>query len=93
MRLTSRDDWDTDAENEEDGASRNPYAAWEWASTLRSAGDFGGAARTHKLASEAFDDIGDKVSSSTDSLREKSGSISNPHPIFFLDSIHHVSDG
>lgn len=61
LRLSSREDWDTDAENEEDGASRNPYAAWEWASARRSAGDVAGAAKTHKLASEAFEDIGDKT--------------------------------
>lgn len=63
LRLSSREDWDTDAENEEDGASRNPYAAWEWGSTLRSSGDLAGAVTVHKLAAESFDDIGDKTRS------------------------------
>ena len=60
LRLSAREEWDTDAENEEDGATRNPYAAWEWASQLRSSGDIVGAAQKHQLAAEAFDDIGDK---------------------------------
>lgn len=28
LRLSSREEWDTDAENEADGATKNPYAAW-----------------------------------------------------------------
>jgi hypothetical protein len=28
LRLSSREDWDTNAEKEEDGARTNPYAAW-----------------------------------------------------------------
>lgn len=63
LRLSSREDWDTDAENEQDGASRNPYAAWEWGSMLRSSGDITSAVNIHRLASEAFDDVGDKTHS------------------------------
>lgn len=63
MQLSSREEWDTDAEKEEDGAGRNPYAAWEWGATLRSAGDLERAANVHKLASESFDDIGDRTRS------------------------------
>jgi len=60
LRLTSREDWDTDAENEEDGATRNPYAAWEWGMARRGAGDYKGAAESHTIASRAFKDIGDR---------------------------------
>lgn len=61
--MSSREDWDTDAENEQDGASRNPYAAWEWGSMIRSSGDIAGAVNIHKMAAEAFDDVGDKTRS------------------------------
>lgn len=60
LRLSSREEWDTDDENEADGASRNPYAAWEWGMAKRGAGDMKGAAETHTLASMAFKDIGDR---------------------------------
>jgi hypothetical protein len=63
LRLSARDEWDTDAENEEDGAKKNPYACWEWGSTLRSSGDLEKAAKVHRLASESFDDIGDRARS------------------------------
>jgi len=61
--LTSREEWDTDEENLQDGATRNPYAAWEWGSALRLNGDWIGAARAHNLASDAFDDVGDRARS------------------------------
>ncbi|CAB9512416.1 expressed unknown protein [Seminavis robusta] len=61
LRLSSKEEWDTDAENEEDGAGRNPYAAWEWGTALRSKGDLAGAAKVHKLAADSFNDIGDKA--------------------------------
>lgn len=61
LRLTSREDWDTDAELEEDGANRNPYAAWEWGTARRNAGDYSGAAESHTIASLAFDEIGDRA--------------------------------
>lgn len=61
FRLSSRDDWDTDEEREQDSIARNPYAAWEWGMALRGAGDYKGAANIHKLASAAFNDIGDKA--------------------------------
>jgi len=60
LRLTSRGDWDTDKENEEDGAGRNPYAAWEWGMARRGAGDFVGASESHGLAARAFREIGDR---------------------------------
>jgi len=61
LRLSARDDWDTDEENEQDGASRNPYAAWEWGMAQRGAGDYKKAAETHTLAALNFKDIGDKA--------------------------------
>jgi len=61
LRLSSREDWDTDEEREEDGATRNPYAAWEWGTVRRGAGDYAGAAESHTLASFAFDEIGDRA--------------------------------
>jgi len=60
LRLTAREDWDTDAEMEEDGATRNPYAAWEWGMARRGAGDFKGASESHTIASRAFKEIGDR---------------------------------
>lgn len=59
LKLSSREDWDTDEENIEDGAQRNPYAAWERGSAMRAAGDFSDAYKSHKLASESFENIGD----------------------------------
>jgi len=59
LLLSSREDWDTDEENIEDGAQRNPYAAWEMGIARRSAGDFKGAYDAHKLASDSFENIGD----------------------------------
>lgn len=62
IRLSSRDDYaETNADMEEDGCARNPYAAWEWGSSLRTAGQFEEAARVHAVASAAFDGIGDKA--------------------------------
>lgn len=63
LRLSSREEWDTDQDMEEDGAARNPYAAWEWGSSLRQAGMYEKAAEVHSLASVAFDDIGDRAHS------------------------------
>jgi len=60
FRLTAREDWDTNAEREEDGATRNPYAAWEWGMARRGAGDFKGASESHTIASRAFREIGDR---------------------------------
>ena len=61
LRLTSQGEWDTDQENEQDGAKRNPYAAWEWGMSLRNAGQYQQAAKIHVLASQAFNAIGDKA--------------------------------
>lgn len=63
LRLSSREEWDTNEENESDGATRNPYAAWEWGMSKRGAGDSKGAAEIHTLASLAFKDIGDRAHS------------------------------
>jgi hypothetical protein len=63
LRLSSREEWDTDQDMEEDGVARNPYAAWEWGSSLRQAGMYEKAAEVHSLASVAFDDIGDRAHS------------------------------
>lgn len=68
LKLSSREDWDTDQEMEEDGAARNPFAAWEWGSSLRQAGMYEKAAEVHTLAAVAFDDIGDKPRSIISSL-------------------------
>jgi tetratricopeptide (TPR) repeat protein len=61
LRLGRGEEWDTDEENEQDGASRNPYAAWEWGMAQRGAGDYKKAAETHILASASFKDIGDRA--------------------------------
>ena len=63
LKLSSREEWDTDQELLEDGATRNPYAAWEWGSVLRSAGAWKRAAVAHELASQAFTEIGDRARS------------------------------
>jgi hypothetical protein len=63
MRLTSREEWDTNVELEADGAQRNPYAAWEWGMALRGEGDYDKAAEVHILASSAFKGIGDRARS------------------------------
>lgn len=79
MRLTSREEWDTNSELEADGAQRNPYAAWEWGMALRASGNSnsnasGGqlqlqeAAEKHILASEAFKEIGDRARSTISKL-------------------------
>ena len=68
LRLSSREEWDTDQELEEDGASRNPYAAWEWGTTLRQAGMFDKAFEVHTLAADSFAEIGDKARSVISSL-------------------------
>ena len=62
-RGVGNEEFDTDEENFEDGATRNPYAAWEYGDILRSIGDLDSAWKVHKLASEAFDDIGDRARS------------------------------
>ena len=43
-----------------DGIQRNPYAAWEWGMVNRVAGQYDAAAEVHRLASKAFEEIGDK---------------------------------
>jgi hypothetical protein len=63
LRLTSREEWDTNDEMEADGAQRNPYAAWEWGMALRNDGQLDKAAQTHILASESFKEIGDRARS------------------------------
>jgi len=63
LTLTSREEWDTDEELIEDGAARNPYAAWEWGTVLRCTGDYGRASSAHALAAQSFAEIGDKARS------------------------------
>lgn len=43
-----------------DGIQRNPYAAWEWGMVSRVAEQYTQAAEIHRLASIAFEEIGDK---------------------------------
>ena len=43
-----------------DGIQRNPYAAWEWGMVQRVAANYNQAAEIHNLASNAFEEIGDK---------------------------------
>lgn len=61
LRFSSPEEWDTDRENEEGGAARNPYAAWEWGTSLRNAGQYREASSIHSLASQSFEDIGDRA--------------------------------
>lgn len=68
LRLSSREEWDTDQEMEEDGASRNPYATWEWGTSLRNAGLYDKAYEVHTLAADSFADIADKSRSIISSL-------------------------
>ena len=64
LKLSARDDdFDTDDEMIEDGAARNPYAAWEMGTARRAAGDFAGAYKAHVLASDSFENIGDHARS------------------------------
>lgn len=63
LKLSSREEWDADEELLEDGAARNPYAAWEWGSTLRLTNQWDKAATAHSLAASAFDEIGDRARS------------------------------
>lgn len=66
--LSARGEWDTEKENLEDGAMKNPYAAWEWGTARRAAGDYKGAAESHALAAYAFQEVGDKPRSVMASL-------------------------
>jgi hypothetical protein len=71
MRMTSREEWDTNPELEADGAQRNPYAAWEWGMALRASdgpGQLQEAAEKHILASESFKEIGDRARSTISKL-------------------------
>ena len=63
IKLGSREEWDTDEELLEDGAVRNPFAAWEWGTMLRRTNDWKRASYAHALASNAFEEIGDKARS------------------------------
>lgn len=63
LRLSSREEWDTDEELFEDGASRNPYATWECGMELRAAGLYDQAYQVHTLAADSFADIADKARS------------------------------
>lgn len=63
LKLSAREDWDTEQELLEDGAKTNPYATWEYGTALRVAGDYGQAQSVHQLAADYFDDIGDRARS------------------------------
>ncbi|KAL7538886.1 hypothetical protein ACHAXR_011699 [Thalassiosira sp. AJA248-18] len=43
-----------------DGIQQNPYAAWEWGMVNRVAQNYDQAAEIHRLATNAFEEIGDK---------------------------------
>lgn len=59
LKLSAREEWDTDAELIEDGARTNPYACWEYGMALRLVGNYQRAQEIHTLSSEYFEDIGD----------------------------------
>jgi tetratricopeptide (TPR) repeat protein len=64
LRLLARgdeEDYDSDDIRVIDGMLRNPYAAWEFGTAKRDAGEYIDAAATHKLASDSFLEIGDKA--------------------------------
>eukprot|EP00980_Cylindrotheca_fusiformis_P005843 scaffold1228_cov119-Cylindrotheca_fusiformis.AAC.10 len=63
LKLSAREEWDTDQELLEDGARTNPYATWEYGMALRLAGKAQRARDIHILASEYFEDIGDPARS------------------------------
>lgn len=63
FRLSSREEWDTPEELLLDGARTNPYAAWEYGMALRLDGQLDRAQEIHVLASQYFDDIGDRARS------------------------------
>jgi tetratricopeptide (TPR) repeat protein len=64
LMLSARDEWNDEEDMIEDGASRNPYATWEWGTVLRLTGDWEKASKVHSLAARSFEDIGDKARSS-----------------------------
>jgi tetratricopeptide (TPR) repeat protein len=47
----------------QEGALKNPYAAWEWGDALRLSGQYAPAAEAHTLANIAFATIGDPARS------------------------------
>ncbi len=63
LKLSAREEWDTDQELLEDGARTNPYATWEYGAALRLVGDYDQAKKIHMLASDYFEDIGDRARS------------------------------
>jgi hypothetical protein len=63
LKLVAREEWDTEQELLEDGARTNPYATWEYGTALRLVGDYTQAQSIHQLASDYFDDIGDRARS------------------------------
>lgn len=63
LKLSAREEWDTEQELIEDGARTNPYATWEYGMALRLVGKLDQAQSIHTLASDYFDDIGDRARS------------------------------
>ena len=58
--LNARDDYDTIQEQIEDGATTNPYAAWEYGMALRQNSQYEEAKVIHLLTSDVFDSISDR---------------------------------
>lgn len=63
LKLSAREEWDTEQELLEDGARTNPYATWEYGMALRLNNQFAKAQAIHILAAEDFEDIGDRARS------------------------------
>jgi hypothetical protein len=63
LERSSREEWDTSAEMLIDGARTNPYATWEYGMALRLDGQLQKAKEIHEMASQYFDDIGDRARS------------------------------
>lgn len=84
---TSREEWDTEVENIADGATRNPFAAWEWSDALRlsmgsktSGKELESSAEAFTIASTAFREIGDQsrsVISALDAAIQYAASVSD----------------
>lgn len=63
LEKSSREEWDTAEELLLDGARTNPYATWEYGMALRLDGQLQKAMEIHQVASQYFDDIGDRARS------------------------------
>lgn len=68
LKMSAREEWDTDQELLEDGARTNPYATWEYGMALRLAGKTQRAQEIHTLASQYFEDIADPARAAISSI-------------------------